>query len=301
MRYYKIEPIGEKNPDIISLWKDELHKEKKLISQLSQDWFKNSIKLEFSYHVKKYARFKTIYNIPKNASNAYYKFWEILNWLDIKHDIYHFDNASFPGDFIRAGQNYFEKYSWLANSLLNTDVNDRFDLYKNYPQNFVMNDEFDGNILNLDKIPKLDKKPNLYTCDVGFQFNDRMKEEEEYYEYLKASLTWGLQILDKDGILVVKMFNIFNKNTRLLISNIVDKFDTCYILKPEMSKMDNSELYLCCIGYKPDIKSKHNLYNFSPIISTMTGLQVRKLQKNRQNIRTYYKQRDIKEYLSIYQ
>jgi len=277
MKAFKLDTkILETNEKKIAMWKKRLNSNKQkvatIIDQHGDRWHSKTRYMEFSHWLKKYTR-NIETKVPINSSNAFYKMWEILTWLDnldvLSNNINHFDNASFPGDFIRTLQVYTDDkpdkltYDWVANSLLpnkklyKTILGDRYNLYMDYPDKWLMTPEHNGNVIgecNLNEVKsKLDEMkfhPNIYTSDVGFEFIDRFNEELEHFDANYGQIMQGLHTLIIGGIFVIKMFNMFELKTRQLISQVACAFEQSWILKPQTSKPDNSEMYLCGIGYK---------------------------------------------------
>jgi 23S rRNA U2552 (ribose-2'-O)-methylase RlmE/FtsJ len=254
-----------------------------------------------SYHVTRY--------LELTYSNAYYKLWEILDFLNKTYDIEnnckiikHFDNGALPGDFIRAASNYFKitgvPYTWKACSYIDPEnkhdfIGDRYDLLRNFPNNWVMDRNIDGDILNKKSIRNIVKKlgkgsVNLYTSDLGFQFNDRFDEEGEYAEYYKSQCLLGLKLLAIGGVMICKQFGLHNDETREIIKMISSFFKHTYILKPFMSKHDNSESYICFVDYVGESVNEYkcsisNLIHISNTLLTRQNNAIEKIMEDAAN------------------
>lgn len=313
MQVYKLTneletPMGEKK---IHMWKLKLDTVKREVAlRMSDEYQKSTGAMEFSYMLKKYkVHHSKKSNIPEGGcSNAFYKMWEIMNWLNfdqkvITGDTVHFDNAAFPGDFIRAVKYYFDDItpydsSWFGNSLLpqgDTKVlGDRYSLYRDYPNRWVMDTDMgiNGDVRDLDMVNKIsimlsDENVNLYTSDLGIPFKDRFNEEGEHIEANIGQVILGLKVLQPGGVFVVKMFGMYSDIVRQLVSFVASLFESAYILKPKTSKPDNSEVYLCGInynGFTGDISAQNMLdvkkIKLSNIIPEITYSQINKLRDN---------------------
>jgi hypothetical protein len=231
----------------------------------------------------------------KYITNAFLKCWEMIQEFDLipynKPDNYTvFCNAEFPGAFIFAIHQYIntytynKKYKWFGNSLWPGDdkkgniLGDEFNLYKKYPDNWLMSGgskERDGNVLNSNMIDYISKKlhntVDLYTSDIGIGLdisNFNLQEEVEANLNLGQVLA-ALLTLKKGGHMICKMFLFFTPFNISLLSLLNELFDEFYISKPITSRPANSEIYIIgkrYKGYKQDVIDilKYELYNWNP-------------------------------------
>ena len=220
-----------------------------LYTQNKQDkinkWSSITSYYELSRHLKPVVQ--KLENIPPKISNAFLKGIEIFSLLKTHKRM--FDNASLPGDFIRAAEYIWPGIEWRANSLVG-GLDDRFNLIKTYPERWMMNDQMNGDVTvkaNLDIIAqRLDDEKfivDLYTSDLGFMVKNYYLEEEEHFDAHQGQVELGLRILAPGGTFIVKTFTMFNKETHRLLSETASKFKQFYVIKPETSKPDNSECY----------------------------------------------------------
>lgn len=245
-------------------------------------------------------------SVPHNISNAYLKCWEMLNIVSgffYGKDINHFDNASLPGDFIRSTSLWLtinapnSKYDWKANSLIADDaLEDRFNLIRDNPTKWMMSDKMNGDVtrkenINIIKYNLKNWKPNLYTSDLGFRMNNKFEEEEEHLACNIGQILLGLEILAPGGIMITKQFTIFTKISRVILLLLKKIFSQVWVVKPQTSKADNSEIYIISINYKPDIeitkKFRNHDFNIDVdnnnigyLISLITQRQVDKINAN---------------------
>jgi hypothetical protein len=221
---------------------------------------------------EKYAISKNINGT--NITNAWLKCYEILSKYDFlsnNKEIYHFDNASLPGSFILATHHYFTtlypeiKYSWKASSLYDTSeskdfLGDTYELYKNYPENWMMTDDINGDMTDLNVICKIgdqfiNKKVNLYTSDLGFDISDNYENQEESHMRANSGqILLCLDILENNGNCIIKHYTFFCSFTRTYLFLFSKLFEKCYIYKPISSKQLNSEVYIIGLNFmnRPD-------------------------------------------------
>lgn len=94
-------------------------------------------------------------------------------------------------------------------------------------------------------------KALLFSGDGGFDFSvDYENQEKSMYTLLIASAITGLQVLSQEGMLVLKLFDLFSSSTQLLLRLLTLCFKEWALYKPSMSRPCNSERYLVCRGYR---------------------------------------------------
>jgi hypothetical protein len=201
------------------------------------------------------------HGIPRNASNAFFKGIEIFRFIESKskpqNHVNLFDNASFPGDWIRSAKWYWRDVDWRANSL-NSDaaLGDRFGLWKNNPEKWMMSVDLNGDVTvaaNREairaRIAAENWSPTLYTSDLGFGCKDYYAQEAEHFAAHRGQVLLGLSVLAKSGVFLVKTFTMYNLESHTLLNYTRRHFAAFYIMKPETSKPDNSECYWIGIDY----------------------------------------------------
>ena len=203
-----------------------------------------------------------------NITNAWIKAYEIVDSFDLisyfrDSEVFHFDNAAFPGSFILAIHHYFNTkscnkkagvYEWFASSLV-TDtecvrdhLEDMYDLHKNYPERWVMSAGVNnGDLTDVNNLRGFKQKlpaVNLYTGDLGFDVSDDYNaQERSHVEAHFGQLLSGLLVLKQGGFLIVKQYTFFEKASISSLAVMAQFFENVYICKPASSKMDNSEVY----------------------------------------------------------
>lgn len=239
-------------------------------------------------------------NTP-SVSNAWIKAYELISEFGLIPELHklqednrtnwnHFDNCSFPGSFILAIYHYvytirdeeFQKlYNWFGSSLLSDTIQDKehpdaalgdqYELYKRYPDNWLMDPEFGlngdildrnyrkhiSNMLGTSRYPTEDNcgKVDLYTSEFGVDVSEKKLYNEQEFVHAKGDLAQvlcGLQTLRKDGHLVCKIFTLFNPFTLSLLAAMRECFEELHICKPMSSKPDNSEVFIVGKEFNPD-------------------------------------------------
>jgi 23S rRNA U2552 (ribose-2'-O)-methylase RlmE/FtsJ len=184
----------------------------------------------------------------------------------------HFDNAAFPGSFILAGHHFahtrasVSEYKWHGSSLLDITDNtispleDKYNLYKNYKQNWAMSDTNNGDVLSVanqkDWHSRFGGTVDLYTSDLGFDVSaDYSKQEQVHAMANLGQILAGLMVLKAGGNMITKQYTYYESFTISLMGLMTTLFDKVDICKPMFSKSGNSETYLVCIGLKQQLSS----------------------------------------------
>lgn len=216
-----------------------------------------------------------------NITNAWLKCYEMVVYYDllpkeIDTEYIHFDNAAFPGSFMTSVHHYAnthrswgpEKYKWVASSLieknkLNADpLEDKYKLYTNYPENWLMNENNNGDVLirknQKEFYDKLNGKIDLYTSDIGFDVsNDYNNQELIQAPANIGQIISGIITLKKGGCFITKQYMVFEMITVTVMYALSQLFDEFYLSKPFTSREANSETYLVGKGFRGPIKFEH--------------------------------------------
>ena len=262
----------ENDNNLIYLKDDKIQKElckklndaKMLIDDFPREW----------EHAKKYIHdYEYIYtsnyrnNISKITpiSRSYFKFIEIYHEYNI------FDKteenkvvclAEAPGGFIQAITHLlpYDKTSKIYGNSLQSDIksipkwNSR--LLNNQKISFYNGINDDGDIYDFKNVISLIKKygkgsVDLVTGDGGFDYSsDYSNQEINSYKLIYSEIFIALNIQKRGGNFVCKIFDIFHKETILLLSILNDSYHSVYIHKPCVSRDSNSEKYIICKNYK---------------------------------------------------
>lgn len=216
-----------------------------------------------------------------NVSNAWLKCYEILVHYDlipqklVNSEFTHFDNAAFPGSFIisthhlvATSRDWFESYKWYGSSLISTNeldaspLEDKYELYKNYPDKWLMSAENNGDVLSIknqmDFRKRLGGKVDLYTSDLGFDVSSDYNNQEILQCPANiGQIISGLLTLRKGGSFITKQFTTFESITISVMYAVAYFFDEFYICKPYTSREANSETFLVGKGFKGEISIDH--------------------------------------------
>lgn len=241
---------------------DEIYKDKQAYK---------TMKLFDPLHKEKF-NIMTKYGIY-NITNAWMKCYEMLHYFKLLDHVnetcIYFDNAAFPGSFVLATHQYasnIKNFKWHASSLIEiTDENkspldDTYNLYKNYPDNWLMNNRNNGDITNMNNIRdfavqfkeiyNVENPVNLYTCDLGFDASHDYNNQEKMHSIANlGQIVCGLTILAEKGNMIIKHYTLFNQFTRSYIALLTSMFEEVYAVKPMSSKRTNSETYIICKCY----------------------------------------------------
>jgi 23S rRNA U2552 (ribose-2'-O)-methylase RlmE/FtsJ len=226
--------------------------------------------MEVSYHIS-----KRIQSTIPLATNTVSKLIELLHHFsgDIfsranpKQPFVHFDNAALPGIFPYTMNYYMQsfhphlKYKWHASSLISTtkEVNDplkdQYGLWKNYPNNWLMDKNNNGDVMNMDVQLNFKERiggtVDLYTSDIGFDVSMNYNEQETLQSPANlGQIISGLITLKVGGVLITKQYTFMTPFTVSVMGLMTRLFERAYITKPMTSKPDNSETYLVCVGFK---------------------------------------------------
>ena len=208
-----------------------------------------------------------------NVSNAWIKCYEIEKYYkmipdEVDGQFVHFDNAAFPGSFILATHHYIatqrpwlDSYTWYGSSLIEnnefttTQLEDKYNLYKNYPANWLMGPGNNGDVLNpanqRNFAERLGGTVDIYTSDLGFDVSsDYNNQELIQAQANNGQILSGLLTLKPGGCLITKQYSIFEPVTCSVIYIVAQFFDKLYVAKPYTSREANSEVYLVGIGFK---------------------------------------------------
>ena len=88
---------------------------------------------------------------------------------------------------------------------------------------------------------------DLITADGGFDFSiDFNKQELVASKLLFAQVVFALAMQKNGGEFVLKVFDIFTKSTVDILYLLSTLYDSVYIMKPNTSRIANSERYIIC-------------------------------------------------------
>ena len=222
----------------------------------------------------------------KPLSRSFYKMIEIINcyklnkFFDTKN-INTFHLAEGPGGFIEAlvylRNNKNDKYYGMT--LVNNDKNvpgwKKSTYFLNNNKNVFIEKGLDdtGNLLvqkNLEYCHlKYKGSMDLITGDGGFDFSiDFNKQEVLSLKLIYAQICYALIMQKYGGTFVLKIFDIFTEPTIDFLYLLCSLYKNVFIMKPETSRIANSEKYIICKNYK--INDDKELYK--TIINSYTNI-----------------------------
>jgi len=218
------------------------------------------------------------------ATNAWLKFWEILNTFfsdDFQHKNKHdpelksFHAAEAPGNFIVCLNHFLSdlnniNWQWLAESYVPDSnlgtLGDDYGIIQKFKKRWLLGIEENGDICSSANIrsfshelPKKIGYINFYTGDGKIETSDYAEEEKTNIRILYGQILCCLKILQPGGHAVIKMFTTFETPTICILYLMRLLFWELYIFKPKTSRGANSEVYLIAKDYRgitPSVMSK---------------------------------------------
>jgi hypothetical protein len=230
-------------------------------------------------------RFAQIAN-AQHVSNAWLKCYEMICYYKLiptaerKDPFLHFDNAAFPGSFILAAHHFavtrtaslsetnlvqdvtkLVRYEWRGSSLIEQNelnaapISDKYGLYRNYKDNWLMSAQNNGDVLlranQEDFMARLAHGADLYTSDLGFDVSSDFNNQELIQCPANiGQIISGLLTLREGGNFITKQYSIFEPITISIMYAAAHFFEKFYLCKPATSRAANSETYLVGIGFK---------------------------------------------------
>lgn len=240
----------------------------------------------------------TFVNKEMKITNAFMKMYEMLYFLtfelkclEINNTLTMYDIAGAPGMFVFATEKFLSKYfkntnlDWYSCSLFSlnseNDSNtlcDTYGLYQNNNERYQQCDVL--KVSDLQNIINKQQKYYLVTGDIGIYHEDDWNklQEETHLDLQYGQMILGLNIVQENGILILKMYSFATYESIYLLDLLTNFFETVYITKPYTSRLLNSESYIICIKrnslscsnislQRPKIKIPYKSINI-PLIKT---------------------------------
>ncbi len=247
---------------------------------------KFSNEYEFIYTSSYANDYKNISNITP-ISRSFFKLWEIINNYD---DIIPINTknlktahiAEGPGGFIECIYKYLDKYNINSINeihgitlLSNNKTIPNWKVKKNFinKYNIHLNDINYGdgdlynfnNIINFMENVKNDSESynccDFITADGGFDFSENFNEQEnDFIIFLICEIYLVLNLLKIGGNSVIKIYDIYSKESIKILYILTIFFEEVLIIKPLSSRPANSEKYLLCRNYIMN-NTEYNKYN----------------------------------------
>ena len=234
---------------------------------------------------------KTSVSKYKPLSRSFYKFIEICNTFNIlpatDTSINSFHLAEGPGGFIEAiihlHENSNDKYIGMTLQSSNQDIpgwKKSHDFLKKHNNIYLENGpKKNGDLFEVDNLEYCYKKYknnfDIVTGDGGFDFSINFdNQEEQSSKLIFAQILYALCIQKENGTFVIKFFDTFTKISLDMLYILSSYYKTINIIKPNTSRMANSEKYLVCEGYKNGDYSivEYFIQNYKQIIDSNKAL-----------------------------
>ena len=275
--YYTIKPHNIK----IQFQSEENHSfiNKSLSSYL------NMVKQEIKYYIADWDDVKKLTNpyeyihtnMPhaKNAvskikpiSRSFFKMIELFNIFRLNNftnqSLQSFHLAEGPGGFIEAlaylRQNPSDKYHGMT--LIDNKNNKvpgwkKAELFLQHNKNIYIEKGVDGtgNLYKPENLKlcmqKYQNSMDIITADGGFDFSIAFdKQENMAFRLIFSQVMFALTMQKYKGCFILKVFDIFLRPTIELIYMLSCFYDRVYIIKPNTSRVANSEKYIVCKNFK---------------------------------------------------
>ena len=247
-----------------------LYRTKEQINYFEDEW--NSIKKitnPYEYiHTPISSQSPAISKI-KPLSRAFFKLIEICNVLDIfknytRTPIKSFHLAEGPGGFIEA-MTYlrFNKSDIYYGMTLIDDRNNnvpgwkKSELFLKKNNNVIIEKGCDGtgNLYNPENykhcLERYKNSMDFITGDGGFDFSiDYNNQEYMAIRLILTQVAYAIGMQKEGGTFVLKLFDVFSKATLDIVFLLASFYSSTYIIKPNTSRVANSEKYIVCTGFK---------------------------------------------------
>jgi 23S rRNA U2552 (ribose-2'-O)-methylase RlmE/FtsJ len=205
----------------------------------------------------------------KPLSRAFFKLIEICNVLDIfknytRTPIKSFHLAEGPGGFIEA-MTYlrFNKSDIYYGMTLIDDRNNnvpgwkKSELFLKKNNNVIIEKGCDGtgNLYNPENykhcLERYKNSMDFITGDGGFDFSiDYNNQEYMAIRLILTQVAYAIGMQKEGGTFVLKLFDVFSKATLDIVFLLASFYSSTYIIKPNTSRVANSEKYIVCTGFK---------------------------------------------------
>lgn len=318
MCYYLLPHISKKLiPNEIDIKFTENHNE---ITKTSYMYL-TTLKAEIELHMNKWDTYKKYTNtyeyihtqVPgskysvskcKPLSRSYFKLIEIVNIFNLLDNlnkpINTFHLCEGPGGFIEAivtlRNNKEDNY--VGMTLLNNDENTpgwkkSAKFLKNNKNVFIeYGKDNTGDILNKDNfnfcIDKYTKKFDIITGDGGFDFSINFNNQENICNKLILyQIIYAIMLQETGGTFILKIFDMFLKSTDDYIYLLSLFYNKVYIIKPQTSRLANSEKYIICKDFK--IFSDKEMLNYRNTFNLI--IEKTKSIENPKFVTSFFKQK----------
>jgi len=205
----------------------------------------------------------------KPISRAFFKLIEICNVLDVFNrfsmkPIKSFHLAEGPGGFIEAmtylrfnSKDHYYGMTLIDNSNSNIPGWKKSELFLQKNKNIHIERGADntGNLYNPVNykycLEKYGNSMHFITGDGGFDFTINYNHQESLaLRLILTQVAYAIGMQAKGGIFVLKMFDLFSKASIDILYILASFYKSVYIIKPNTSRIANSEKYVVCSDFK---------------------------------------------------
>ena len=204
----------------------------------------------------------------KPLSRSFYKMIEISNIFNIFDDytnksINSFHLAEGPGGFIEAfvylrknpADNYYGMTLMSDNINIPSWKKSKLFLQKNNNINIETGQTKTGDLMRKENLlyclEKYHNSMDIVSGDGGFDFSiDFNKQEQICTDLVFAQICFALAIQKSGGTFILKIFDIFTEASIDLLYILSHAYTKIYIIKPNTSRVANSEKYIICKNFK---------------------------------------------------
>lgn len=258
--------------DLVYLKEDRIQEElcnklndtKALIDEYPKEW-EVVKKIVHDYEYVYTSNYRNNISKISPISRSYFKFTEIYydyNIIDKNKNNKVVCLAEAPGGFIQSILHLlsYDKIIHIYGNSLQSELksipkwNTKLMNYNKLSFYNGIND--DGDLYDFNNVLSLIKKygkgsVDLVTGDGGFDYSsDYSNQEINSYRLIYSEIFIALNIQKRGGNFVCKIFDIFHKETVLLLSILIRSYKNVYIHKPCISRESNSEKYIICKNFK---------------------------------------------------
>jgi len=281
MSYFLLPEIHEyiENINIQSNEKDKLYVSLSLNSYLNNAKKQIDDNYESWDYTKRYTNpYEFIHTVIPNTkcsvskmkplSRSFYKMVEMVNMFRLFNDfdekpINTFHLAEGPGGFIEATQHLRQNDSdkYYGMTLMDEDPNVPGWKKSNHFLETHKNVEIErgitgtGDLMEVDNLKYCNNKyknsMDIITADGGFDFSiDFNQQEILATNLLLAQVSFAISMQKVGGHFILKIFDIFTKTTCDIMYLLSSLYKQVYLVKPNTSRLANSEKYIVCKEFK---------------------------------------------------
>ena len=234
---------------------------------------------------------KTSVSKYKPLSRSFYKFIEICNTFDIIPDssisINTFHLAEGPGGFIEATihlhNNQLDEYIGMTLQSSHPDIpgwKKSNDFLKKNKNIFLENGpKKNGDLFEIENLKycysKYKNRFDIITGDGGFDFSINFdNQEQQSTRLIFAQILYALCMQKVGGTFIVKFFDTFTKPSLDMLYILSSYYNSVNIIKPNTSRMANSEKYIVCEDYKNNNYEviEYFIDNYTTIVNSKTTI-----------------------------